>query len=75
MRAGSIGGWDLKEDCELFNMSENGEELVEEEFNWGDCGEAFMKRWQGNVFRIYSRRVSAFVAELETPKHFLSQCT
>jgi len=23
------------------------------------------------VFRIYSRRVSAFVAELETPKHFL----
>ena len=28
-------------------MSENGEELVEEEFNWGDCGEVFMKRWQG----------------------------
>jgi len=28
-------------------MSENGEELVEEEFNWGDYGEVFMKRGQG----------------------------
>ena len=33
-------------------MSENGEELVEEEFIWGIVEKYFMRREQGNGFRI-----------------------